>query len=81
MNPSILKLGFQFFFSNSYRKTLRSYDPFEKQKIEAYENSLISATAVAAYTLDQVKKADELSSSDKKIELSKFLRLGLWGNR
>ncbi|XP_046752269.1 damage-control phosphatase ARMT1-like [Diprion similis] len=62
-------------------KTLRSYDPFAKQKEESFDGSVASAIAVANYTLSQVERAQQASSAELKHELAKFLRLSLWGNR
>lgn len=60
---------------------MNKYDPFEQQKQSAFTNSLLSIEALAAYTVNLVHRAEDLSLIETKEELFKFLKSNLWGNK
>ncbi|XP_046751408.1 damage-control phosphatase ARMT1-like [Diprion similis] len=62
-------------------ETLKSYDPFTAQKRRAFDDSTASAIAVAAHTLQEIDRKQEVSLADKKQEFIKHLKLCLWGNK
>lgn len=60
---------------------LKNYDPFEEQKQAAFTDSLNSIESLAAYTMDLVQRAENLSIHETKEELFKFFKVNLWGNK
>ena len=64
-----------------YSKTLTTYDPFNIQKQHGFTHSINSITLLVRYTIDLVNRAENFSTTERKHELVKLLKLDLWGNR
>ncbi|XP_043278823.1 damage-control phosphatase ARMT1-like [Venturia canescens] len=62
-------------------QSLKTYDPFEDQKQNAFVKSLNSVKLLARHTMDLLRRTDNVSTAERKHELIKLLKLNLWGNR
>lgn len=63
------------------RTSLKSYDPFEKQKQDSFTRVLDSLTILARHTKSLLSRRQNLSESERRNEFVKLLKLSLWGNK
>ncbi|KAG8224895.1 hypothetical protein J437_LFUL004635 [Ladona fulva] len=62
-------------------KTFSSFDPYDKQKYEAFTNSLGSISSLSKYSNAVINEIPEKSIHDLKEELLLMLQISTWGNQ
>ncbi|XP_043482522.1 damage-control phosphatase ARMT1-like [Leptopilina heterotoma] len=62
-------------------KHLKTYDPFEKQKVTAFNNSLSSINIVSEFVMDLINKGNKLTPAERENGFIQLLKINLWGNK
>ncbi|XP_006619922.1 damage-control phosphatase ARMT1-like [Apis dorsata] len=62
-------------------KYIKTYDPFEQSKQNAFTNSLTSIEILCSYVIDVIHNKKKLSIMETKEEFMKFIKFDLWGNQ
>lgn len=70
---------YELFFN--FRKYIKTYDPFEQSKQNAFTNSLTSIEILCSYVIDVIHNKKKLSIMETKEEFMKFIKFDLWGNQ
>lgn len=65
-----------------FRKLLKTYDPFEKQKCDAFRNSIGSINSLSEFVMNVIgERSKNLSVDEMKNEFINLVKLNLWGNK